>query len=162
MPRTITYSGGHRYLAEELERDPNVFYLGEDIGFGGVFGLSRGLQRKFGKARVFDCISETLIVGAGVGAAITGTRPVVERSSPTLSPSPWTRSTTRPPSGAMHGGLFYDAARDPRTGGSDWRSGCRTLAVSGGPVLVGARSLRGHAQHAGGHERSAQGRDPRR
>jgi len=80
VPRTITYSQAvTEALAEELERDPNVFYMGEDIGFGGVFGLSRGLQRKFGKQRVFDTpISETLIVGAGVGAAITGTRPVVE------------------------------------------------------------------------------------
>ena len=80
MSRTITYSQAiTEALAEELERDPHVFYMGEDIGFGGVFGLSRGLQQRFGKARVFDTpISETLIVGAGVGAAITGTRPVVE------------------------------------------------------------------------------------
>jgi len=80
VSRTITYSQAiTEALAEELERDPHVFYMGEDIGFGGVFGLSRGLQQRFGKARVFDTpISETLIVGAGVGAAITGTRPVVE------------------------------------------------------------------------------------
>jgi acetoin:2,6-dichlorophenolindophenol oxidoreductase subunit beta len=53
--------------------------MGEDIGYGGVFGLARGLQERFGKSRVFDTpISETLIVGAGVGAAITGTRPIVE------------------------------------------------------------------------------------
>ena len=80
MARTITYSQAvTEALSEELERDPRVFFMGEDIGFGGVFGLSRGLQRRFGKQRVFDTpISETLIVGAGVGAAITGTRPVVE------------------------------------------------------------------------------------
>lgn len=80
MPRSITYSQAvTEALAEELERDPTVFFMGEDIGFGGVFGLSRGLQSRFGKHRVFDTpISETLIVGAGVGAAITGTRPVVE------------------------------------------------------------------------------------
>ncbi|MDB6100239.1 MAG: Transketolase, central region [Gammaproteobacteria bacterium] len=80
MPRTISYSQAvTEALAEELERDPTVFFMGEDIGFGGVFGLSRGLQHRFGKQRVFDTpISETLIVGAGVGAAITGTRPVVE------------------------------------------------------------------------------------
>lgn len=80
MPRTITYSQAIvEAFAEELERDPNVFYMGEDVGYGGVFGLSRGLQQRFGKSRVFDTpISETLIVGAGVGAAITGTRPIVE------------------------------------------------------------------------------------
>jgi pyruvate dehydrogenase E1 component beta subunit len=80
VPRTITYTQAIiEALAEELERDQTVFYMGEDIGFGGVFGLSRGLQKRFGKSRVFDTpISETLIVGAGVGAAITGTRPIVE------------------------------------------------------------------------------------
>jgi pyruvate dehydrogenase E1 component beta subunit len=80
VTRTITYTQGiTEALDEELARDPNVFYMGEDIGFGGVFGFSRGLQERHGKKRVFDTpISETLIVGAGVGAAITGTRPVVE------------------------------------------------------------------------------------
>jgi pyruvate/2-oxoglutarate/acetoin dehydrogenase E1 component len=80
VPQTITYTQAIiEALAEELERDPHVFYMGEDIGFGGVFGLSRGLQKRFGKQRVLDTpISENLIVGAGVGAAITGTRPIVE------------------------------------------------------------------------------------
>jgi pyruvate dehydrogenase E1 component beta subunit len=80
MGRTITYSEAlTEALAEELERDPNVFFMGEDIGYGGVFGFARGLQQRFGRERVFNTpISENLIVGAGVGAAITGTRPVVE------------------------------------------------------------------------------------
>jgi acetoin:2,6-dichlorophenolindophenol oxidoreductase subunit beta len=80
MTRTITYAEAIvEALTEELERDPTVFYMGEDVGFGGVFGLTRGLQARFGKIRVFDTpISETLIAGAGVGAAITGTRPIVE------------------------------------------------------------------------------------
>ena len=80
MPRSITYSQAiTEALAEELERDPRIFYFGEDIAFGGVFGLSRGLQQRFGKERVFDTpISENLIAGAGVGAAITGTRPIAE------------------------------------------------------------------------------------
>jgi pyruvate/2-oxoglutarate/acetoin dehydrogenase E1 component len=80
MGRAITYSEAlTEALAEELDRDPNVFYMGEDIGYGGVFGFARGLQQRFGRERVFNTpISETLIVGAGVGAAITGTRPVVE------------------------------------------------------------------------------------
>jgi pyruvate/2-oxoglutarate/acetoin dehydrogenase E1 component len=80
VARQITYTQAIiEALSEELERDPTVFYMGEDIGFGGVFGLTRGLQKRFGKTRVFDTpISETLIAGAGVGAAITGTRPIVE------------------------------------------------------------------------------------
>jgi pyruvate dehydrogenase E1 component beta subunit len=67
-------------LEEEMDRDERVFVMGEDVGaFGGVFGVTRGLQAKFGERRVFDTpLAETMIVGAGVGAAITGLRPVVE------------------------------------------------------------------------------------
>ncbi len=67
-------------LAEELARDERVVLLGEDIGEpGGTFGATRGLQQQFGKTRVHDTpISETAIVGAAIGAAINGLRPVVE------------------------------------------------------------------------------------
>src|SRR6266851_7818287 len=81
MPRTITYNDAMKEaLVEELERDERVFMMGEDVGIlGGVFGETQGLQQRFGSRRVFDTpISETFIVGAGVGAAITGLRPVVE------------------------------------------------------------------------------------
>jgi acetoin:2,6-dichlorophenolindophenol oxidoreductase subunit beta len=80
MPRKINYTQAIiEALDEELARDPTVFYMGEDIGIGGVFGFARGLHKKYGAKRVFDTpISENLIVGAGVGAAITGMRPVVE------------------------------------------------------------------------------------
>lgn len=80
MARNITYSAAiNEALSEELGRDASVFYMGEDIAYGGVFGFSRGLVERHGANRVFNTpISEGLIVGAGVGAAITGTRPVVE------------------------------------------------------------------------------------
>jgi pyruvate/2-oxoglutarate/acetoin dehydrogenase E1 component len=81
MSRTLTYNEAMKEaLAEELERDERVFFMGEDVGaYGGVFGESLGLQQRFGRRRVFDTpISETLIVGAGIGAAITGLRPIVE------------------------------------------------------------------------------------
>jgi pyruvate dehydrogenase E1 component beta subunit len=67
-------------LAEELARDPMVFLIGEDIGrAGGVFIVTEGLQEKFGPARVMDSpISEAGVAGIGVGAAMTGMRPVVE------------------------------------------------------------------------------------
>lgn len=80
MPRSITYTQAIiEALSEEMERDPMVFYMGEDVAFGGVFGLTRGLRNRFDATRIFDTpISEGLIAGAGVGAAITGTRPVVE------------------------------------------------------------------------------------
>lgn len=63
-----------------LDRDPDVIVMGEDVGyFGGVFRATAGLQKKFGKTRVFDTpISESGIVGAAVGMAAYGLRPVPE------------------------------------------------------------------------------------
>ncbi len=67
-------------LREELQRDERVFLMGEDIGvFNGAYKVTAGLLEEFGEARVRDTpISENTIVGMGVGAAMTGTRPVVE------------------------------------------------------------------------------------
>jgi pyruvate dehydrogenase E1 component beta subunit len=67
-------------LAQEMRRDPSVLVLGEDIGkLGGVFGNTRGLYEEFGGSRVIDTpISETAFIGAAVGMATVGMRPVVE------------------------------------------------------------------------------------
>jgi 2-oxoisovalerate dehydrogenase E1 component beta subunit len=67
-------------LHEEMKRDENVFVMGEDVGeLGGAFKATDGLLATFGEERVIDTpISEALIVGAGVGAAVLGMRPVVE------------------------------------------------------------------------------------
>jgi pyruvate dehydrogenase E1 component beta subunit len=67
-------------LADELARDPRVLVLGEDVGkLGGVFGVTRRLQRDFGPERVLDTpISETAFLGLAIGAAQAGLRPVVE------------------------------------------------------------------------------------
>jgi acetoin:2,6-dichlorophenolindophenol oxidoreductase subunit beta len=67
-------------LAEEMRRDPAVFVMGEDIAEqGGLFGCTRGLLSEFGPARVRNTpISEAGFIGAGIGAACTGMRPVVE------------------------------------------------------------------------------------
>ena len=67
-------------LREEMEADDNVFLMGEDIGvFQGAFKVTQGLLEDFGEKRVRDTpISENTIVGAGVGAAMIGLRPVVE------------------------------------------------------------------------------------
>lgn len=67
-------------LAEELERDSRVVLFGEDVGArGGVFMATAGLQERFGKERVFDApLSEASIVGAAVGMAARGMRPVAE------------------------------------------------------------------------------------
>jgi 2-oxoisovalerate dehydrogenase E1 component len=67
-------------LRTELEDRPEVLVYGEDVGAaGGIFGVSRGLQKAFGPDRVFDTpISESAILGSAVGAAMMGMRPVVE------------------------------------------------------------------------------------
>ena len=67
-------------MAEEMERDPNVFLIGEDIGlYGGVFKATKGLQQRFGVERVIDSpISEAYIAGGSVGAALVGMRPIPE------------------------------------------------------------------------------------
>jgi len=67
-------------LRDEMRRDERVLLMGEDIGvFGGAFKVTEGLLEEFGEARVRDTpISENTIVGMGVGAAMTGLRPVVE------------------------------------------------------------------------------------
>lgn len=66
-------------LSREMEADPNVVVLGEDVGRGGIFGQYKGLQLRFGAQRVIDTpISEAAILGAGVGMALAGLRPVVE------------------------------------------------------------------------------------
>ena len=68
-------------LQEEMRRDSRVFLLGEDIGryWGGAFKVTKGLAEEFGDERVRDTpISESAIIGAAVGAAITGMRPVAE------------------------------------------------------------------------------------
>ena len=67
-------------LWEEMERDPNVFLIGEDIGaYGGAFKVTAGFLDKFGEKRVVDTpISESAIVGASIGAGLMGLRPVAE------------------------------------------------------------------------------------
>src|SRR5213596_3999270 len=67
-------------MAEEMRRDESVFVMGEDVGvFQGAFKVTEGLLDEFGEKRVRDTpISENTIVGAGVGAAMVGLRPVVE------------------------------------------------------------------------------------
>ncbi len=67
-------------LREEMRRDPRVCMLGEDIGpYGGVFKATQGLSDEFGELRVLDSpLSESLIIGASIGAAMAGMRPVPE------------------------------------------------------------------------------------
>ncbi|MHB1125166.1 MAG: alpha-ketoacid dehydrogenase subunit beta [Ramlibacter sp.] len=67
-------------IAQEMERDPKVFVMGEDIGrYGGIFGATGGLLDRFGPERIMDTpISETAFIGAATGAAAEGMRPIAE------------------------------------------------------------------------------------
>lgn len=77
----VTYLEAIRQgIWEEMERDPNVFLLGEDIGvYGGAFKITAGMLEHFGERRVIDTpICESAIVGAAIGASFMGLRPVAE------------------------------------------------------------------------------------
>jgi 2-oxoisovalerate dehydrogenase E1 component beta subunit len=80
MAETSYLEAIRQALFEEMERDPSVFMLGEDIGaYGGAFKVTEGLLARFGEGRVIDTpISEAAIVGAAAGAAHMGLRPVCE------------------------------------------------------------------------------------
>jgi acetoin:2,6-dichlorophenolindophenol oxidoreductase subunit beta len=81
VSRKISYvQAFNEAVRQEMAADDNVFCAGEDIGaFGGVFQTYAGLQKEFGERRVVDTpISEQAIIGLGVGAAVTGLRPIVD------------------------------------------------------------------------------------
>ncbi len=77
----MTYAEALREaMREEMQHDPRVFLMGEDIGiYGGAFGVTRGLYEEFGAERVRDTpISEAAIAGCAIGAALIGSRPIAE------------------------------------------------------------------------------------
>jgi pyruvate dehydrogenase E1 component beta subunit len=78
--RTTYREALRQALRDALTRDSRVFLMGEDVGrYGGCFGVSRGLLDEFGPERVRDTpLSESAFVGAGIGAALAGLRPIVE------------------------------------------------------------------------------------
>jgi len=80
MPQLTYLEAIRQGIAEEMERDPTVFCLGEDIGiYGGAFKVTEGFIHRFGPERVIDTpIAESAIVGAAFGASLTGMRPVAE------------------------------------------------------------------------------------
>ena len=76
----MTYAEAAALAVEQaMQADERIVVLGEDVGRGGIFGQYKGLQQRFGAQRVIDTpISEAAILGAGVGMALAGLRPVVE------------------------------------------------------------------------------------
>ena len=79
-PETMTYAqAACLALAEAMRADASIIAMGEDLGRGGVFGQYRGLPQEFGPERIIDTpISEANIMGAAVGMALAGLKPVVE------------------------------------------------------------------------------------
>ena len=78
---TVTYREAlNQALAEEMERDPDVFLMGEEVGlYNGAYKVSKGLLERFGEKRIVDTpITELGFTGLGVGAAMVGLRPVIE------------------------------------------------------------------------------------
>ena len=80
MPEIVLREALKRGLEEALENDPRVFIMGEDIGeYGGAYAVTDGFLKKFGEKRIKDTpISEQAFLGAGIGAASAGLRPIVE------------------------------------------------------------------------------------
>jgi pyruvate dehydrogenase E1 component beta subunit len=80
MPKITMREAISQALMEEMERDDRVFILGEEVGvWGGTYAVTKGFHDKFGSDRIKDTpIAEAVIVGAAIGAALTGLRPVAE------------------------------------------------------------------------------------
>ncbi len=80
MPKITMREAISKALWEEMERDPNVFILGEEVGiWGGTYAVTKGFYDHFGADRVRDTpIAEAAIIGAAIGSALTGLRPVAE------------------------------------------------------------------------------------
>ena len=80
MPEITYREALNMAMAEEMRRDARVCLLGEDVGkFGGAMGVSKGLFDEFGESRVIDTpISESAIIGAGLGMSLTGQIPIAE------------------------------------------------------------------------------------
>ena len=96
---TITYREALRQgLREALARDQRVFLVGEDVGrYGGTYAVSKGLLEEFGPERVRDApLSELAFVGAGIGAALGGMKPIVDSSCTTSSSERWSPSWNCP------------------------------------------------------------------
>jgi pyruvate dehydrogenase E1 component beta subunit len=88
LPDVITYRDAvGRGVAEAIETDDRVFIMGEDVGaYGSAYAVTKGFLKKYGEDRVKDTpISESVIVGAGIGAAIDGLRPIIEIMTINLS-----------------------------------------------------------------------------
>jgi pyruvate/2-oxoglutarate/acetoin dehydrogenase E1 component len=123
-----------RALMDAMDEDPRVFCLGQDIGtYGGAFGATAGLMEKHGESRVIDTpIAEQAIVGAAIGAALMGQRPVAEFQFMDFS--------------LLGADLICNFAAK-----SHWRWGASCPVVFRGPVGAGVSGGPFHSQNVEGH-----------
>ena len=135
MPRLTYAEAAREAIAEEMRRDANVWAVGEDLGRGGVFGQYKGLVEEFGPERIADApISEACIMGAAVGAAMMGTRPIVELRFSDFALCAWTSWSTRRPRpascSAARAACRWSCASDRHVA----FLGCAAFRVAGGLV----------------------------
>ena len=137
MSKTMTYAEAIREgMSIRMREDKNVILFGEDVGaFGGCFGVSAGMFQEFGEKRVRDTpISEGAIVGAAVGAAATGLRPIAELMFIDFLTVAWTSLSTRRPKCATCSAGKYPCR---------WCSAYRGAAGSGPPRSIPSPSRPG-------------------
>jgi pyruvate/2-oxoglutarate/acetoin dehydrogenase E1 component len=132
MPALTYIDAISRGMWEEMERDPSVFLIGEDIGaYGGAFKATRGFLEHFGGERVIDSVlSEAAIIGAATGAAVAGMRPIAEMQFADFVTSGFNQIVTNaakihyrwripvpmvirlPTGGYIHGGPYHSASTE--------------------------------------------------
>ncbi len=132
MPQMTYIEAISKGMWEEMERDPSVFLIGEDIGsYGGAFRATKGFLDHFGPGRVIDSVlSESAIIGAATGAAVAGMRPIVEMQFADFVTSGFNQVVTNaakihyrwripvpmvirlPTGGYIHGGPYHSASTE--------------------------------------------------
>ena len=128
-------------LRQALRDDPRVFLMGEDVGrYGGAFAVSRGLLAEFGPDRVRDTpLSENTFVGAGIGAALGGMRPIVEVMTVNFS------LLCLDQVGNNAATLRHMSGGQPSPFTSAWPSGCAAAAWSRPPCATRTAGLSARA-----------------
>ena len=164
--REITYRQAlNEALAEELERDPNVFLMGEEVAqYNGAYKVSQGLLDRFGPQRILDTpISENGFAGMGIGAAMVGLRPIVEFMTFSFSLVAFDQVVNNAPNMlTMSGGQFNVPITFRGPNGPAHQIGATHMHATECLYanFPGPEDL--HASHAARREGPAQDSDPRR
>ena len=150
-------------LWEEMERDPKVFILGEEVGvWGGTYAVTKGFYDHFGGERVRDTpIAEAAIIGAAIGAALTGSRPVAELMTINFAFSAMDHIVNEAAKlHYMFGGQFVLPHGHPHGGRRRAAVGRHPLADPRCDLCPFPRAEGGCPRHAGRRQGPAQSRHP--